>query len=165
MLHIPTYSIVVFAILIVLGVRRCYARTLRPTRLFVFPLVMAMLGGMNMPKLFPSATWADAVALLVALAVGASMGWMHASRWRLRIDAPNGLVRVPGDPALLVVLLAAFAVEFLMHYEIESHGAWAHSEAFLLFSFVAWGLLIGMSLGRGCNVFARYTRASTLNEA
>ena len=159
MQHIPYYSIILFGVLVYLGIKRCYARTIRPARLFLFPVAMAVFGAPSLTKLFPAAAWQEFGALLVAVLVGAMLGWTHASRWQLEFDVSRGKVHVPGDPALLALIIATYLVEFLVHYEVESRGTWANSELFLLFSFCAWGLLLGMSAGRALNVLVRYCKS------
>ncbi len=96
---------------------------------------------------------------MAALAVGSWMGWIHAARWQLQLDTLNKVVRVPGDPALLLIILLTFAAEFFMHYEVESQGAWAKSKYFAVFSFMIWGGLCGLSMGHAANVLRRYQAA------
>ncbi len=158
-LHIPTYSIVILGLLIYLGIKRCYARTIQPTRLFVLPAVMVVFGVLNLPRLFPAAGLPQGLALMMVLAIGGWIGWLHAARWQLQLDTLNKVVRVPGDPVLLLIILLTFAAEFFIHYEIESQGAWAKNEYFSLCSFAIWGGLCGLSFGRASNVFMRYQAA------
>ncbi|MCS0468402.1 hypothetical protein LV178_23715, partial [Burkholderia mallei] len=90
----------------------------------------------------------------------AALGWLHASRWRLRFGVEHSrlVVRLPGDASLLVTLLLTFAAETYMHYAVAAAKPWAATHAFALLSFAAWGLLVGMPLGRAINVVARCVR-------
>ncbi|WJF91525.1 hypothetical protein QS306_15660 [Paraburkholderia bonniea] len=160
MSHIPPYVVVLFGVLVYLGIKRCYARLVRPAQLFVLPLVMLVLGALSLPQLFPAAGWPQAACLLLALALGVLGGWAHAARWPLEVDVVNGVVRVPGDPVVLALLLLTFAVEFFMHYQIDTQGPWANSAWLAPLSFAAWGLLGGMSAGRALNVLVRYCKTN-----
>ncbi|MGN6085671.1 hypothetical protein [Trinickia sp.] len=166
MFHIPVYGYVLLCMLGYLGVRRCFPRTVRPERTLVFPLVFLALGAASLRRLFPDADLSVQGAALVALALGAGLGWLHASRWRLRFHfAPAGLtVGLPGDPSLLVTLLLSFFVDFAQHYALAAHFRWSTSDSFEFLSFAAWGALAGMPLGRSLNVLLRaaHTKAGSV---
>ena len=158
MRHIPTSAIVVFAVVIVAGVQRLYPRTARPERMIVFPLLLVLFGANSLHTLFPNADPAYAAAAVLACGVGVLLGWAHAARWQVQFDAAKRLVRVPGDPTLLAILLVTYGAHFLLHFSVESHQPWAASSGFEFLSFAAWGLLAGMPLGRSTNVLLRCMR-------
>ncbi|QCP52167.1 hypothetical protein FAZ95_23560 [Trinickia violacea] len=155
---IPTSAIVALAIVIVVGVQRLYPRTVRPERMIVFPLLLVLFGANSLYALFPGADPAYAAAAVLACGVGMLLGWVHAARWQVHFDAAKRLVRVPGDPSLLAILLVTYGAHFFLHFAVESHQPWAASGGFEFVSFAAWGLLAGMPLGRSTNVLLRYMR-------
>ena len=163
MFHIPAYVYVLLCVLIYLGARRCFPRTVRPERTLVFPFVFLGLGTASLHRLFPDANLAAQGAALIALALGAALGWLHASRWRLRFDATQDglMVRLPGDPALLVTLLLSFCVDFAQHYALAAHLPGSETYSFEFLSFAIWGVLGGMALGRSLNVLLRAAHART----
>ena len=154
---IPTYVYVLFCLLVYLGVRRCFPRTMRPERLLVFPLIFLAFGAVSLERAFPSDALAMNALALAALAAGAWIGWIHAARWRLHfhLTSQSMKVRVPGDPSLLVMLLLSFVVKFMQQYAIATHAWWGATQAFEILSFAAWGALAGMPLGRAINVVLR----------
>ncbi|WP_153102081.1 hypothetical protein [Paraburkholderia hayleyella] len=158
MSHIPPYGVILFGVLLYLGIKRCYARSVRPAQLFVLPLAMAVSGALSLPHLFPAAGWQSGLVLLLALLAGLLAGWAHAARWTLAMDVTRSRVRIPGDPALLGMILLTFALGYVIHYQVEAHGAWAASSLFAPFSLAAWGVLGGMALGRALNVLMRYCK-------
>lgn len=162
MFRIRAYIYVLLCVLIYVGIKRCYPRVAKPERAIVFPLLLLVLGVTSLQRLFPMAGF-DAYAWAVAaLAGGTLLGWLHAGRWALRFETENGAthVHLPGDPSLLLTLLAAFAAVFVMHFAVGSHQPWAATNAFVVGSFGIWGLLAGMPLGRASNVLVRCARAS-----
>lgn len=167
MQFIPTYVYVLLCVLVYLGARRCYPRTTRPERLLVFPLVFLGLGLASLNRLFPNAAVSMQTAALGALAIGAWLGWIQASRWDLRFDVTDARikVRLPGDPSLLVTLLISFAIEFATHYALAVHTPSTRTTAFELLSFTAWAALAGMPLGRSINVLARAIQVKDRRDA
>ncbi|WP_206957725.1 DUF6622 family protein [Trinickia acidisoli] len=165
--YIPTYVYVLFCVLVYLGVRRCFPRTVRPERALVFPLMFVALGASSLNRLFPDASVPAQAAALVAFILGAGLGWLQASRWRLQFHTTDTGFKVllPGDPSLLVTLLLSFFVDFAQHYALAVHTPWSATHAFEILSFVAWGALAGMPLGRSINVLLRATQAKTRGSA
>ncbi|RKP48332.1 hypothetical protein [Trinickia fusca] len=171
MQYVPTYVYVLLCVLVYVGIRRCYPRTIRVERTIVFPLAFVLLGASSVNRLFPGAGWPDYALALFTLAAGIVLGWLHASRWRLGFEPiatvdDSGVrrrgmrVRLPGDPSLLVTLLLMFALEGFLHYAVETRQPWAASEQFVSLAFAAWGMLAGMPLGRALNVLVRSIRAA-----
>ncbi|CAB3772966.1 membrane protein [Burkholderia sp. MSh2] len=160
MQHLPTYVYVLFCALVYIGIKRCFAREVRPVRPLLFPLVFVGLGLSSLGRLFPHAGADAFAAALAALVIGATGGWFHARRWRLQFrNGPQGLlVRLPGDASLLVTLLLTFVAETFIHYAIAAARPWAATGAFAILSFAVWGLLVGMPLGRALNVVMRGIR-------
>lgn len=154
---IPTYVYVLFCVLVYLGVRRCFPRTMRPERLLVFPLIFLAFGAVSLQRAFPGDDLSMDALALAALAFGAGLGWIHAARWRLQfhLTGPNMKVRVPGDPSLLAMLLLSFAIKFAQQYAMTTHAAWGATQTFETLSFAVWGALAGMPLGRAINVVLR----------
>lgn len=161
MFQIPAYVYVLFCVLVYLGARRCFPRSVRPERTLVFPLAFLALGATSLHRLFPDARFAAQGLALTLFVLGAAIGWVHASRWRLRFARTSeGLeVTLPGDPTLLATLLLSFSIKFAQNYALAIHASWAATHAFEWLSFAAWGALAGMPLGRSANVLARAARA------
>lgn len=161
MFHIPTQVYILFCVLVYLGVRRCFPRSVRPERTLVWPLAFVVLGATGLHRLFPDAHPAAEALALAAIVLSAGIGWLHASRWRLQFENTRaGLqVRLPGDPTLLVTLLLSFFIKFAQHYALAVHADWSTTNTFEFLSFAAWGLLAGMPIGRSMNVLVRAARA------
>ncbi|RDV00700.1 hypothetical protein [Trinickia dinghuensis] len=164
MSYIPTYVYVTACVLVYLGARRCFPRTVRPERTLVFPLVFLALGATSLHRLFPDANVSAQAVAFATLACGAVLGWQQAGRWRIQFHlSPTGLkIRLPGDPSLLVTLLLSFFAEVVMHYALAVHASWSTNYSFIILSFAVWGALAGMPLGRSANLLTRaaYAKAN-----
>ncbi|MCA8102246.1 hypothetical protein [Burkholderia contaminans] len=157
MQHLPAYVYVLFCVLVYIGVKRCFAREVKPARPILFPVLFIGLGVSSLGHMFPHAGADSYAAALAMLAVGMAVGWYHARRWRLQFRAgPDGMrVRLPGDASLLVTLLLTFVAETFIHYSIASARPWAATGGFGILAFAVWGGLVGMPLGRAINVVTR----------
>ncbi|MPV57626.1 hypothetical protein CFB46_06035 [Burkholderia sp. HI2761] len=158
--HLKPYVYVMFCVLLYIGIKRCVPREVPAARPLVSPVAFGVLGIVNLNGLFPHAgIEANAIALAAVLG-GASLGWLHAGRWRLAYRAaPSGLrVRLPGDASLLVTLMLTFVAETCLHYAVAVRAPWAATGDFVMLSFAVWGVLVGMTLGRAVNVVVRCMR-------
>lgn len=158
--HLPTYVYILLCALVYIGVKRCFSREVTPTRPLLSPIVFVTLGIASLNTLFPHAGMEANAVAAAGLAIGATVGWRHARRWRLQFDVRQArlLVRLPGDASLLTTLMLTFAAETYLHYAVASAKPWVATSAFVLLSFALWGLLAGMSLGRAINVVVRCIR-------
>lgn len=159
MSHIPFYVYPLFAALLWLGVTRCFPRTIRVERLIITPVLIAALGIQGFSGLFPAAGALDLAASLLGLLAGLLAGYHHGRRWAVRVDKGARLITVPGDPMLLVIILATFFFEFVLHYGVESGAAWAAGEPTRHIAAAIWGLFAGMSAGRNLALARQYLDA------
>jgi hypothetical protein len=151
------YVLALLGVLLYVGVNRCFPREVRPGRPLLTPVIFLASGIGSLGALFPHAGSADLFVTAVAVAAGAGLGWMHARRWALqyRTGTSGLLVRLPGDPSLLAMIVLTFVSESFMHYAVESGQPWAATDTFAALSFAIWGVLVGMPLGRALNVVMR----------
>ncbi|HDR9587357.1 TPA: hypothetical protein QDC22_005005 [Burkholderia stabilis] len=160
LLHLKPYVYVMFCVLLYIGIKRCFPREVPAARPLISPVAFGMLGIVSLNGRFPHAGIdANAIALAAVLG-GATLGWLHASQWRLEYRTkPSGLrVRLPGDASLLVTLMLTFVAETGMHYAVAVRAPWAVTNGFVMLSFAVWGVLVGMPLGRAVNVVVRCMR-------
>jgi hypothetical protein len=159
MSHVPVYVYVLFVVLLWMGLARCFPRTIRVERLMVMPVLMAVLGIRSFLGLFPTVGLPALAAGLAGLVFGATIGSWHVRRWKIEINRQTRSIALPGDVAMLGLIMATFVFEFLLHYGIEAHAAWSASSATPSIAAAIWGLLIGMSLGRNMLLGRRYLAA------
>ncbi|PTB17352.1 hypothetical protein C9I57_28770 [Trinickia symbiotica] len=158
--YLPTYVYVLFCLLVYIGVKRCFAREVRPVRPILFPVLFVGLGMSSLDHLLPRAGVEAYAAALAMLMVGTAGGWFHARGWRLQFKTGREgmFVRLPGDASLLITLLLTFVAETFIHYAIATSRPWAATSTFAVLSFAVWGGLVGMPLGRAINVVTRCVR-------
>lgn len=156
--HVPLYVYALFLILLRVGISRCYPRTIRVERLLTMPLLMLALGVHGFFSLFSWPNTADTLAGACGIAAGLIVGHLHVRRWQVAVDRARRRISVPGDIMMLVVILAAFAFEFALHYAIESKAVPATSILLPPLAATVWALFIGMTAGRNFTLANRFRR-------
>jgi hypothetical protein len=156
MTHIPAYVYGLFLLLLWMGVSRCLPRTIRIERLAIMPVIMAILGIRGFEGLFSQPTLLDLLLAALGLCIGIAIGWRHVSAWKIAVDKAKGSLSLPGDIMMLVIILATFAFEFLLHAAAETHAAWFAAPAVPPLAAAIWAGFIGMTLGRNLHLLSRY---------
>jgi hypothetical protein len=156
MSHIPTYVYFLFAGLVWLGVKRLHARTIRVERLALMPVIFGALGLHGFFGIFPQVARLDLLLAVIGGAAGLGLGWLHATRWTVKIDSATRQMTMPGDPMLLVLILLIFAFEFTLHYGAASGASWFANPLTPPLAAAIWAGLFGLSAGRNLNLSARF---------
>ncbi|WP_414088305.1 DUF6622 family protein [Rhizobium sp. BR 314] len=156
MSHIPAYVYCLFLLLFWMGISRCLPRTIRVERLAIMPALMAILGCRGFEGLFSQPTMFDLLAAALGLCAGMGIGWHHVRTWNIGVDRERASLSLPGDVMMLVIILATFAFEFLLHAAAETHAIWFSAPAVPLVAAAIWAGFIGMSVGRNLHLFSRY---------
>lgn len=156
MSHIPLYVYPLAALLVWIGIARCFPRTIRIERLMVMPALMAVLGLRGYLGLFPAAGFVVAAAAMLGAAVGLALGWRHVRGWQVEVDRAARTISLPGDVMMLVIVLASFGFEVVLHYGVESHAGWAAAAMAAPLAAAISALFVGMSAGRNANLACRF---------
>ncbi|NLR98650.1 hypothetical protein HGP17_17670 [Rhizobium sp. P38BS-XIX] len=156
MTHVPLYVYVLFLLLIWMGLSQCRPRRVRLERLAIMPVLMAIMGARGFDGLFVHASVADMIFALAGLGIGAAVGWRHVSGWRIAVEKAKRSLSLPGDIMMLVIILATFAFEFLLHAAAASHAAWFSASFVPPLAALVWAGFVGMSLGRNLHLISRY---------
>lgn len=96
---------------------------------------------------------------LVALLVGTGLGWAMMTGVALRVDRERGLVRVPGGPATLILILVIFIVKYMIGVWLGMDPAVVARTWFVLLDCGVSGLVAGMFAGRFAQMARRYRTA------
>jgi hypothetical protein len=160
MSHIPSYVYFLFAGLVWLGVKRLRARTIRVERLALMPIIFSTLGLHGFFGIFPRVLSSDLLPALIGGAAGIALGWLHATRWNVKIDVATRQLTTPGDPMLMVLILLIFAFEFGLHYGAAAGAGWFSNPLTPPLAAALWAALFGLSAGRNLNLATRFAHAN-----
>ncbi|MBR0644991.1 hypothetical protein [Plastoroseomonas hellenica] len=156
MSHVPAYVYLILAVLLYLGIASCYPRRLHPARLVIMPAVLLLLGFRSFLALFPTPTFPDLAAALAGGALGFSLGWYRAGRWRVMTDRAARRIAIPGDPAMLAILLGSFAFQFALRYGMAAGAAWVAAPGVQPLAAALWAWFAGLAAGSSTNLMTRY---------
>jgi hypothetical protein len=161
MSHLSIYVYLLFLLLLWMGIKRCFPRTIRIERLLFIPVLMAVLGSRSFFGLFPSAGTTAFIAGVLGGALGLVVGYRHVQGWNIVVNRQARLVSLPGDVTMFVIILATFVFEFALNYGVLSGASWAASAVLPPVAAAIWCCFIGMSAGRNLNLTQRFIRSET----
>lgn len=151
----PLWVWALLALLLYLGVRALRPTTAPPWRIAIVPTVFFVWGLAGL-VVSNGQVAQRAGAWVVALAVGAIIGWMLAARRPIRVDRVRHLVQMPGGPFTLVLSLLIFAIKYVFGVLHAMEPA-AFADARLWMTELAVsGVLTGMFVGRFAGVWRQY---------
>lgn len=158
-MNIPTYVYILFAVLVYIGIKRCFTRVIKVQRLFISPLFFSIFSIRGISTLF--GLWLSNVSLwLVGCLIGLFLGYMQVKNRNIKADRNQQLIEVPGDLSMLFLIFAAFSSEFIIHYVVESGTTFAATITFKIVSLIVLGLFAGLSAGRAFHYFCKYRISS-----
>jgi len=133
-----SYAITIGIILVVLALRMRRMGKMRPLKLetlWIVPavyLVVAILLYIQLPP-----TGSVAIACLVALLVGAAVGWKRGTMMHIHVDPETHALNQKASPAAMIFLIALIAVRMLGRGLLNSAGV---SPAMLTDPLIAFAL-------------------------
>jgi hypothetical protein len=162
MSHIPTWVFILFFVLLYLGIKRCYTRTLSVERLALIPVVFTFIGLRSAFQLFNLSVSGFAL-LLVGGLLGFLLGHFLVKNSQVLADKSKRLIQVPGDISMLIMVMMIFCIEFFIHYSVDAHWAIADSALFKFAAITLSGLIAGTSIGKNVSYFLKYYRAESVS--
>ena len=153
--YIPVWVYPLFLILLYLGIRQCYLRTTKIYRLVILPIIFILMSLNNLDG-SPALTWISMPCWIIAIALGIYLGYLHKKNATITVDKSQGIITIPGDWSMLLLILIVFAVEFAIN-AVEAVGpspAW-----FGPLALAVSGLVTGMSVGRNGTFLYRYLKS------
>jgi hypothetical protein len=93
-------------------------------------------------------------SLMVGMGLGSYMGYLYKRNYPIKIDRVKGLIYLPADKTLLVLLLLSFGIEIFMSLteSLRPYPYWWLNPIFMLAS----GLITGIVIGGNATHLYRY---------
>jgi len=158
--QVPTWVFILFFVLVWLGYKRCFTRTIRLERLFLMPAIFVFMNLNGVISLFQF-TAGVLILYLLGLAGGAVSGHFQVRNRIIRADRVKRLIEVPGDLAMLFLVIGIFIIEFFIHYAVEANWSISTNSAFPFIAIMASGLISGISVGRNSTYFYKFLNATS----
>ncbi|MDF2939721.1 MAG: hypothetical protein K0R66_363 [Gammaproteobacteria bacterium] len=154
--YIPIWVYPLFLFLLYIGIKQCYARSMKVQRLFILPAIFILMSLNNLDG-SPELTWLSGPCWAAAIALGIYLGYLHKRNAKITVDRDQAIISIPGDWSMLLLLLLIFVVEFAVN-AVEATGT-SSSSWFGPTALAISGLVTGMSIGRNGTYLYRYFKA------
>ncbi|MDN3505833.1 MAG: hypothetical protein P0S96_01220 [Simkaniaceae bacterium] len=139
----PWWVYLLFFYVLYIGIRALKPRTFSVNKLFIVPLIVLALTIWNLIDKFES--FKDLLIWALFIPIGFAAGWGIVQSFKIRGDHKKLLIRMPGSPFILVLLLFVFVIRYFFGYmkaTTPDIGPVLHSLD-LAFSGIFLGLFIG----------------------
>ena len=131
-------------------------RPLRPSSLWVVPVVYALIAGSMLAALRPSAAgWA---LLLAGLVVGAAAGWHRGKLIRIDRDPVSGELRQKASPLAMLLLVALIVLKLGARAMFGDAGAAHPSSGAMLLTDAFIGFALGLLSATRLELYIRARR-------
>jgi hypothetical protein len=140
----PWWVYLILAYVLYVGIRALKPRTMSVNRIFIIPLIILALSLWFLIDKFTG--FKDLLIWALFIPIGFGAGWGIVQKLKIRADHKKLLIRIGGNPFILILVLAIFAVKYFFGYwkaVTPDIGPFLHSME-LAFS----GLFLGLFVGR-----------------
>jgi hypothetical protein len=118
-----SYAITIGLIIVIMALRMRRMGKMRPLRLetlWVVPIMYLLVGGLMFIQLPP--TGSVAIACVVALVIGAAVGWLRGKMMHIHVDPVTHALNQKASPAAMIFLIALIAVRMLGRNFLTAEG-------------------------------------------
>jgi hypothetical protein len=157
-LNTPPWVWPLLAFLLFLGIRALRPRTASLWRIAILPTVFCAWGLYGLVSLH-ALTAQRILPWVAAMAVGISAGMLVAGLQPIRADKVRHLVRAPGGPLTLVLILSVFATKYAFGVLHATRSDLFAEPRFWLTELALSGVLTGMFAGRFAGLWRQYRAA------
>ena len=157
-LNTPPWVWPLLALLLFLGIRALRPRTASLWRIAILPTVFCAWGLYGLVSLH-ALTAQRILPWVAAMAVGISAGMLVAGLQPIRADKVRHLVRAPGGPLTLVLILSVFATKYAFGVLHATRSDLFAEPRFWLTELALSGVLTGMFAGRFVGLWRQYRAA------
>jgi hypothetical protein len=159
MFNVPFYVYILFCVILYIGIKRCRTSVMRVERLALLPVIFGIFTMKSVSTLF-NMDMMGISYLFFGILVGIVLGYTQVKNRIIHADKNNGLIKIPGDFSMLVLLLSIFFIEFFIHYAVDAHLIMADSVFFKCVAIIVSGVVMGISLGRNITYYFKYLDTS-----
>jgi hypothetical protein len=157
MSHVPTWVWVLFAILVYIGIKRCFTSTVKVKQLLLLPIGLLYLSFNNLYAIVQQHPSLLLIWILgfVGMAV---VGAYYVRNVKIKANKHTGMIEIPGDCSVLIIILLIFCVQFFFHYAIGAGFHYASDISFLALMVFFSGMSSGFVIGRNGMYVIKYMK-------
>ncbi len=158
MSHVPTWVWILFGVLVYIGVKRCFTSKVKVKQLLLLPIGLLYLSFNN---LYAIVRQHPPVLLMWILGFSgmAAVGAYYVRNVKIKADKHTGMIEIPGDCSVLIIILLIFVLQFFFHYAIGAGFHYASDISFLALMVFFSGMSSGFVIGRNGMYVYQYIHA------
>jgi Family of unknown function (DUF6622) len=126
--------------------------------IFIMPAIFLILSVQTLVA-YKNLTLVPGLLWLISIMIGSLLGWLIASKAPIAADKKKGLIKRPGSPITLIIILLFFGVRYYFGYSLAVNPELMQSVSFLNIRLALSGLMVGVSLGSTLCFFYKYLKA------
>lgn len=162
--HTPVWVWVLFAFLVSRGIKAFKPAEVTPAKLAIVPVLLAGWGLYDLVRLYGVGV-GSLGPWLIALVVGAALGWLILRGRPIGADPARGVILRPADYSVLPLVLIAFGIKYCFGVIAAISPQTVADPGFRLLDLGLSGFLAGIFVGKFATYIQRYLAASARGKA
>lgn len=123
------------------------------------PIIFVWFSANNLYKASTVSTY-QIIFFIIGGLIGIYLGYLHVRKTTLRADKKKNLVELPGDWTILILIMLIFAVQFAIHYILDSDPLLEQSHLTMGVIMIISGATTGLVVGRNLAYLHKYNQAT-----
>lgn len=157
----PWWIYVIFASILMLGIKGLKPRVISLKRLFIIPCILTAWAIYTIVQHFHS--FLDLQVWSLFLLLGSWVGKTLVLKFPTKADKKKKLLTIEGSPFTLVLALMVFTTKYIFGLLYLIHPEVMEKPLIFLLDLITSGFIIGLFFGKGLHYFRRYKRAPHTN--
>lgn len=145
----PMWVWLLLLFLLYTGSKSLFTRTIEVKKLLIMPIIFLVMTLSHIK---------DPVMYGIFLALGIIIGFLTCFKAKVMVDREHKLLRLPGSPLPLILIIIVFAESYFYGYEHAVHPEKFESIIFLTVSYIVSGVFSGIFIGRSGTNFYKYLK-------
>lgn len=158
----PIWVYLLFFVLLWMGIKSCNKRVVKLHSLFIVPALFAWLSTKNAIDI-SKVTSSQIPFFTMGILSGLYFGYLHGRNAFVRADKKQHLVELSGDWTILILMMAIFAVQFVINYILKIDPALKEKYVTMAIIFTISGITTAMVIGRNLTYFYRFHKAHSIH--
>ncbi len=146
-IHTPWWVYLLLIYLIRVGIRASKTRIVTLKKLFIIPLIFTFLSVHTLITSFSLSVFTVTI-WVVAILIGAILGWFQIYRYKLKVDRQHLLIQVPGTWSIMILIVIIFATKYYFGYELAVDPKLVEQTGFEFAVLAVSGVCTGLFIGR-----------------
>jgi len=159
----PGWVYILFIFLVYRGVKAFKPRIVRLIKIFILPFLFLLMS-LHMSSNVPVGNFLQFVVGILALLVGAGIGWVDILRFPIKVDRQHQLLEIPGTWSILIIVLVVFFANYYFQYMLHAQPIVAQQNSFVISMMAVFGAAKGYFIGRALALWHCFKRPKIVTD-